>query len=1164
MARVESQALGGFFKTQDAVRPLVFRRFALQTEPGKYCVLDPCAGEGEAVCDLVNAVFGTANKVGYQPERGTRVEGVDVQLVAVELEAERKLKCDTAARSVVKYSDAEVLHGDGLHCDANGDGASILWLNPPYDFFRGQRFEARFLDKWTPHVALGGQLVLIVPERALPYLAATLTTWFDDLEVLRYPEPEYSEFQQVVVLGRKRAIVGDQSALPMMRALGDAPAALRTVPPGALKVDVNRLDVGALLARTATWCGAAGYDRPARASRVGLAMRPRPAHVAMALGSGVFNGVRLSAPGRHDLLAKAVFHREFVDGDAKKDEHGEVVKLTQVERPRLLLTTLDLVTGEYNELQPGTEPSGSDEVKNFADLLLVYGDGMVAAMRERCPSLHDGIEDIILPSMRRALYPAQASAARAAIKLVHRGQTPLILGEIGSGKSSTSIQVAWALHHGVDARQLASCDEGAFSPLRPVRRVRRVLVVCPPHLVQNWADELHACLPDVPSLLAEKPSDLDSAAIHPAPFLFVLMSREAAKLGHAVEGVRAEWRHPKLSGRRAQCPKCGAVIAEAADKLASSRAVCEGQVLMAMNKFARLALDMRALHRRGAKWNANVYATFRRAVTVPLLRHLAAGTTRLKDRWSSKRPQLSSEQCVVLIAALKFCAPDLRVLRVLRWIYPPQPRYGSPSDQLFESGVLQGFAHTVDDAALFKVLWALGKFDVKHCGEFLHQAAPSPRRYPLADYVCRKHPRLFQLLIADEVHEAQSDGAAQERALHRLSEKIPICLPLTGSLMNGYAKSLFRNMWAFSRKMRDEFAYSDATRFSKLYGYQKRVLTGDALEKAKVTEYGSSTDRVAKTEGGERLSDAPGILPSFVLHYVLPLAVTLHKRDITPDDRVVDHDRQTVKADRESEANAQRLGAALIAAVKRDRWDEKLAGKLFGQLAEYPSYYDRASADTGNTPEGAFELRYPEDVGGSIVASAIGLDAAQLLAKESWLSRMLTAELAEGRNVLIFLWHKELAPRLCRIVRETTGEAPVFLDAGKVQAKKRQDWIDKNVVGKKRVLITNPSCVQTGLNNLIWFSTAVFFENPGCNPFVARQATGRLDRITQTKDVRVYWPVYEGVQEKLLDLLQSKMAISQQIDGIDPTAALEMAGAGEAQVQAQDVGLAIYKYLGGE
>ena len=55
------------------------------------------------------------------------------------------------------------------------------------------------------------------------------------------------------------------------------------------------------------------------------------------------------------------------------------------------------------------------------------------------------------------------------------------------------------------------------------------------------------------------------------------------------------------------------------------------------------------------------------------------------------------------------------------------------------------------------------------------------------------------------------------------------------------------------------------------------------------------------------------------------------------------------------------------------------------------------------------------------------------------------------------------------------------------------------------------------------------------------------------------------LQCALLDLLQAKTAISQQIDGIDPTAALEMAGAGDgAQVQTQDVGLAVYKYLGGE
>ena len=48
MARIASQALGGFFKTQDEVRPLIYRHFAAQTVPGSYCVVDPCAGEGEA------------------------------------------------------------------------------------------------------------------------------------------------------------------------------------------------------------------------------------------------------------------------------------------------------------------------------------------------------------------------------------------------------------------------------------------------------------------------------------------------------------------------------------------------------------------------------------------------------------------------------------------------------------------------------------------------------------------------------------------------------------------------------------------------------------------------------------------------------------------------------------------------------------------------------------------------------------------------------------------------------------------------------------------------------------------------------------------------------------------------------------------------------------
>ena len=73
-------------------------------------------------------------------------------------------------------------------------------------------------------------------------------------------------------------------------------------------------------------------------------------------------------------------------------------------------------------------------------------------------------------------------------------------------------------------------------------------------------------------------------------------------------------------------------------------------------------------------------------------------------------------------------------------------------------------------------------------------------------------------------------------------------------------KSLFRNLWAVSQRMRAEFGYADGGKFAKLYGYQKRILTGDAAKAAKVAEYGASSDRVVKTEGGERMQDAPGVL----------------------------------------------------------------------------------------------------------------------------------------------------------------------------------------------------------------------------------------------------------------------------------------------------------------
>ncbi len=132
-----------------------------------------------------------------------------------------------------------------------------------------------------------------------------------------------------------------------------------------------------------------------------------------------------------------------------------------------------------------------------------------------------------------------------------------------------------------------------------------------------------------------------------------------------------------------------------------------------------------------------------------------------------------------------------------------------------------------------------------------------------------------------------------------------------------------------------------------------------------------------------------------------------------------------------------------------DRVDQKdrftpLTGRLFGALGQLPSFYNRTTQEASNLVQAdglrGWEVRYPAACGGGLVASAALLEPAALLPKERWLCERLRAELAEGRNVLIFVFHTGevgVAGRLIRIIAEQTDERPIFLDVGKVPAQKR-------------------------------------------------------------------------------------------------------------------------------
>jgi hypothetical protein len=912
-----------------------------------------------------------------------------------------------------------------------------------------------------------------------------------------------------------------------------------------------------------------------------------------------------------------VFDQEWRTVEEKTNKKGEVTSVVQVQQPKLVATVLDLTTYQYHTLQENDSESPDVGTLSVAGLLKHYGDSLMEVMEKQCPILYDPRKDgdsIPLAPTARTLYIAQQHATKALVKLLggpglplkaRRGKGAILLGEIGSGKTSVSISLVNTIGS------------------------KRPLVLCPPHLLDSWRDEAAQVLPDVEVRVLRSVGDIEAlAADTQKEMILSVVSRETAKLSHGWEGVGP------------LCPRCGSPTPKV--DLARKRMRCKARHLVPTGKLetrklngplARLVLklanqlipydptDPTVEYLLQGRWDRKRIAFYKGKYnedTPPVFPGFTPNY--FDDVLDALLPRFSEgDRVAKAIVWILLCLGSVeRVAQVaehflsqprvdyrlrdfgrhLLFLLPPNGqrqlelihRYGdnnhdvwNPWGQLLNqvSEEQQGLHSHV---AGLPLLWEGGRLTVekaearslgaakaaltilsrlsglqwsKPCGEILFQAVPEPRRVALADHIYHRYPALFDALILDECHEYSTAGSAQQQAGHRLTGLGLPTLLMTGSVMNGYAESLFMNMWAISPPFREEFVRSDKSKFNDRYGYRKRLLQ-DRDEEGSVVEFGSMSDRV--TRSNRVIGNAPGVLPLFLLRHLLPISVTLHKADLALELPPCTQERELIDPDPELLKRYRVLQTKLIAQIRKDQFNPELAGKLFGQLAELPSYLDRATADTGNTEEGDYTIRYPESVGNEVVATQPPLPASEVLPKEEWLLRKVQQELSEGRNVLVFSWHTSLLQRYARLISDHIDQKVPILYANKVGTAKRQEWITKQVVKKGvRVLVTNPIVIQTGLNNLVHFATELWMENPACNPIIYRQAVGRVDRIGQRIPTRIFSPIYAGtLQQQLYDLLLQKVAVSVSTDGLDPESALLAAGIG---TDAFMTGLSIGKQL---
>lgn len=1252
MARKESVALGGYFPFPSHLRiGSIVKPYAEANNYSKASFLDPCAGDGSAILSIME-------ELNYP-------QGL---LWSCEMEAQRA----NALRDHLKddwNSSRQAIHGDAFRVSFEqgySEGVSLLFLNPPYDTDKVHgRLEERFLDRFTHALADDGVLLFVVPFYALAASAETLGRFYTDLHCFRFPEEDFG-FKQVVLCARKAAVTLPFANPAVVAQVETWASDVTTLAPwpdqpvvalpenyngGLSKWQRRSVDVKALKSKVQPWMhnGRNGGsltsvpgvipDLPVQDMLLRtypVATPPRPAHIAAGIASGLFNGAHIepdiARTGLPPLLVKGVFDREYRTIEEKHNDDGKVVGVFQVQQPRLVTTILDLSTYRYHILNSGAEETGAIEVADMtvADLLKHYGKSLMAAMEKQCPIFYDPRTDadsITLAESPRKPFTAQSHASKALVKLLggpsaapkdRKGKAAILLGEIGSGKSTVALLTA------------VTCG------------AKRPLVLCPPHLLDSWTNEIAAVLPEADIRVLRNIADVDDvAALEGDQVVVSILSRETAKLNHGWESVgeicpkcgseNIRVDHAKKRSRCNRSPygpgdklatQCVAMAYKLAPYLPFNTIL--GSVLPGRHNSIRLA-HYRKNTRDTTQGFADLYGGINLSPLAweRLLDETGVPLQNPDLEWVDETLSLLLSKDVAwyinkknsdAILALLFAMGDEnRIARVAKALLSEGSNFGRAVVQMLPLGseiqtqILEDCrnarlkwdpadsfnrelqntedGHTFGTLNLFwddgklclldsskdvvvsgtiaaagealNRLYAISEFVYGDpCGEILFQATDSPRRLALAKYIQSRQASAFDFLVLDEGHEYATDTSAQSRSAHRLTGlKLPTLL-MTGTIMNGYASSLFANMWALSESFRNEFDRTGKQRFIDRYGYRKIYIQHKDEESNEVIEYGSQSDRVVKTTKGAGF--APGVLPLFLLRHLLRLSVTLHKTDLAIDLPKCTQQMHLISPETEQAERYKALEESLTTQIKRDMYSER-SGKLFGQLSEMPSFLDRAVV--GNTPSGdVFDVCYPEADGGDLVARQFTFTEDTILPKERWMLDTIEQELSEGRNCMVFAWHTNLIPRLEALIEDRIKEPVAVLHASKVSTQRRQVWINKEVVKKGvRVMVANPVTIQTGLNNLVHFSTEIWMESPGCNPIVYRQATGRVDRIGAKKETRIHFPVYAGtLQEQLYDLLMRKVAVSVSTDGLDPESALQAAGVGQEDYLA---GLSIGKQL---
>lgn len=529
-------------------------------------MFDPCCGEGKALHSFSQQMSQKARQQSsIFPDKTIRTYGV-------ELHRERA----AAARQRLD----QVWTADIDNARIRPQTYHYLWLNPPYDWSEDEdrdgarRLESRFLHHATWGLTDHGILIYIVPGYILHYDSTFLARHYRNLRVLRFPDPEYQDYKQVVVFGNRRPYPDDgarhiaSELADMARSVADIPlldyadrplnqisGQLRTAGYPVRVMPFSPQDIAQATQTEGLW------DRPELRQLFDTA--PDPArikpiealpegHAAMVAANSMVDNVIIRDPEQNQ---DPVIIRGFFRKQNRETFRSEKIAV-RTDYFESNIRALNTRTGHIDEV--GSEPKG---LQNF---MATYGPVIQQHVAETyqptvdpdsptCQRIRERLRQLKRPLLGKQLEAAVTGAAY----LKNHKHLNLFFMQ-GSGKTCTSFAVGYGLN------------------------ASKVAVVTPTRVIPNWINEIRSVWPDAiirvvrndqpighrappsPADLAHRPAPMGRASLEdirrleswatPETPLWILLKKDSARTSHPTEhGLRYIGHNPNPVPLFARC-----------------------------------------------------------------------------------------------------------------------------------------------------------------------------------------------------------------------------------------------------------------------------------------------------------------------------------------------------------------------------------------------------------------------------------------------------------------------------------------------------------------------------------------------------------------------------------------------------------------------------------